>query len=651
MTKKYLLTLFAFVFSLSAFAQTTVPSLITSDQVWTAAGSPYSVGQNTLIDSGVSVTVMPGTVINGTASGIKLMVDGEFRVLGNKDSLVQINRLAIELTKKSVDYNPTTNQGALFEYCNFFGLGTGQRGLEIKSTDVKIDYCSFDSMYYGVYAISSIDSVRIQVYNSTFRGLGNSGNYYSGYPLYISGTSAKCDIQNNNFSKAMYVYLYGDVIFKKNNCWKLRAANFTLYNDGDISCNHFFELEQGVNVTLNSSTAGKNFNFSYNTLDSVSYSSNYPMFKLSGSFVKNYTSLTVNHNNFNFLAGGTFKVMIQGQNLAPSRSDTLDFRSNYWGTTNDSTIASYIKDYNDDIFIFATADFSNPDSSYNTGCPDVKPKCGTADFSYMVKTDTVQFVDASTITGTYDLEWLFGDGSTETGSASPQHIYTKSGDYKVCLNLYDSNQVLCDTKCKTITVIVPSSCKASFYIGLDTANKFNLFIINNSTGVTSTTKYYWTFGDGSGSTAKNPTHKYQKFGLYGMCLTIIDSAANCYSTYCDSIGLDSLGNLLKAEGFTISVVDEKDLLSIIDPISSNSLQIYPNPSTGLFQLKFSKYMPVTTEIEVYASNGQMVYQGTPRVSAEGTLSLNLNSLEDGIYSLILKTESASFSKRLVLMRP
>ena len=65
----------------------------------------------------------------------------------------------------------------------------------------------------------------------------------------------------------------------------------------------------------------------------------------------------------------------------------------------------------------------------------------------------------------------------------------------------------------------------------------------------STHTYSWSFGDGGTSTKRNPTHKYRAFGSYWVCLTIADSTLNCTSTYCDSLGLDSTGRLLKADGF------------------------------------------------------------------------------------------------------
>ena len=59
------LTLVAVAFTSVLLAQTTVPAIIDSSQVWTNAGSPYYINQNTLIDSNSSVVVLPGVEIIG----------------------------------------------------------------------------------------------------------------------------------------------------------------------------------------------------------------------------------------------------------------------------------------------------------------------------------------------------------------------------------------------------------------------------------------------------------------------------------------------------------------------------------------------------------------------------------------------------------
>lgn len=97
-------------------AQTTVPALITSNQVWDAVGSSYLIKQNTYLDTGISVIVMPGTVITGSGSYTTMSINGEFQVLGNKDSIVYISGLIMSYSTKSMGYNPTTGRRAYMQF-------------------------------------------------------------------------------------------------------------------------------------------------------------------------------------------------------------------------------------------------------------------------------------------------------------------------------------------------------------------------------------------------------------------------------------------------------------------------------------------------------------------------------------------------------
>ena len=75
-------------------------------------------------------------------------------------------------------------------------------------------------------------------------------------------------------------------------------------------------------------------------------------------------------------------------------------------------------------------------------------------------------------------------------------------------------------------------CKAQFK---HKVTKSTAKFTNSSKGINTQTTYLWTFGDGQQSSSKNATHDYHYNGTYIACLTIIDSSANCYSTFCDSI--------------------------------------------------------------------------------------------------------------------
>src|SRR5204863_6868761 len=56
---------------------------------------------------------------------------------------------------------------------------------------------------------------------------------------------------------------------------------------------------------------------------------------------------------------------------------------------------------------------------------------------------------------------------------------------------------------------------------------------------TSVVLYYWSFGDGSTSTATAPWHLYASSGTYYACLTIVTTAGDT-CTWCDSIHVGTI---------------------------------------------------------------------------------------------------------------
>ncbi len=82
--------------------------------------------------------------------------------------------------------------------------------------------------------------------------------------------------------------------------------------------------------------------------------------------------------------------------------------------------------------------------------------------------------------------------------------------------------------------INPPSCHASFQSTQVNASDSTHFF-NLSSGTTTSTTYFWDFGDGNTSNDENPIHLYANSGAYTVCLTIVDSANNCFDTECHLI--------------------------------------------------------------------------------------------------------------------
>jgi len=101
-----------------------------------------------------------------------------------------------------------------------------------------------------------------------------------------------------------------------------------------------------------------------------------------------------------------------------------------------------------------------------------------------------------------------------------------------------------------LTLSGSAQCSASF---VDTnmtwtSNPYDVFFTNTSTGYTTGsgwTTFYWTFSGGGNVTGASTANysnspdtigaEWPGPGTYEVCLTLIDSFANCWDTYCDSI--------------------------------------------------------------------------------------------------------------------
>jgi PKD repeat protein len=128
--------------------------------------------------------------------------------------------------------------------------------------------------------------------------------------------------------------------------------------------------------------------------------------------------------------------------------------------------------------------------------------------------------------------WDFGDGSTSQGLGLKEtnHTYTFVQNPNISLTVTNSYGCY-NTLEKPKTIEVLASIKANF-----TADKTvlckegeSVSFTNTSTGP-GTLSYEWDFGDGKTSTDKNPTHSYEKKGMFTVKLTV-KSSGGCTEVY------------------------------------------------------------------------------------------------------------------------
>jgi len=165
----------------------------------------------------------------------------------------------------------------------------------------------------------------------------------------------------------------------------------------------------------------------------------------------------------------------------------------------------------------------------------------TAQTRFGCDADTVVF-DGSLLPGsdtatTYS--WSFGDGTTATGP-DQTHVYTAQGLYTV--KLFTSRSGCLDSATQIIDLNHP--LEAAFTQSADTVCQGSTITFSSAptqavirNGIAP--RYFWSFGDGTTDTARNPTHTYAQPGTYPVYLAVRDFVP-CADTAYGVVIVDSL---------------------------------------------------------------------------------------------------------------
>jgi beta propeller repeat protein len=139
---------------------------------------------------------------------------------------------------------------------------------------------------------------------------------------------------------------------------------------------------------------------------------------------------------------------------------------------------------------------------------------------------TVVFTDKSTGSPT-EWKWSFGDGSALVTQYNLTYTYTKPGTYTVKETV--SNAAGKDTEIKTNYITVkaaPVKAPVAAFSASATSGKKPLKVQFTNKSTNSPTSWKWSFGDGTYSTSKSPSHTYSKAGRYTVYLTAKNTAGS-----------------------------------------------------------------------------------------------------------------------------
>lgn len=624
------------------FAQTAVPALITSNQVWTASGNPYILSQNSYIDTGVTVKVMPGVVIKSMTK--KITVQGSFECYGKIDSLIHIDSTTIEFLNKSKDFNPSTGKGAYFNYTQFNYVHSSLVPYCIitNNTALRVENSIFNLGYYGIYVNGFSDTMTTEVFNSKFYGSKSFGSN-SGYPIYGSSSNGKFKVLNNEFYKLYSIFIAGSTTFNGNLINDLNEVRISQYfGDLNMECNTFLNMGRNIEITNSNFNKPINVNFKSNVMNNLCKDNgfgSYFMLNIARFYPAN-TKINISDNNFLKHGGNTNnKLKITGKVGGPTAIDSIIAIDNYWNTTDSNAIESYCYDFNDDYNLPRIV-FSKYAKTPKANCT-YPYECATPNFVYEVNDTEITLTDSSKSNKFYKVIWSFGDGTfNDSNKKKVSHVYLISGDINVCMYVTDSFGNVCDSVCKIINI---SSCKPYFYFAVEKTNPKKIYVVNNSRGITYNTTYFWQYGliNGSLSTSNDvlPSITYANKGTYLICLTITDTNIDCDGTHCDSITIDSNGT--EIEFINHSVI----LNNVNSKFENNGITLYPNPNNGVFILEFNSKNSELLKLNLFNVFGQNIMSEILNsVQGHNTLPLDMSHLNSGIYWINLN--SNQFNKTI-----
>ena len=261
------------------------------------------------------------------------------------------------------------------------------------------------------------------------------------------------------------------------------------------------------------------------------------------------------------------------------------------------------------LMVFATGD--NPDVSLRPKLVVIYQTClnAVASYSYAVDNDLAVIFNNQSMNAN-SFYWDFGDGYF-SNLQNPQHAYQSQGIYHVCL--IAGSECGNDTICQDV-----SNCK-TLKSGFSFNNENDRLLVFADSSLNAE-NWHWNFGDGFYSDLENPTHYFNNYGTYSVCLTVVNI---CYSdTCCKNVQVGP------------NAVAEK---------STGSFTVYPNPSCTGFTIGTIKSEKQFL-VRLVDMTGKVIFS---RLILPSDGRLFVSPLKPGVYTLISESEQGNAQTKLI----
>ena len=213
------------------------------------------------------------------------------------------------------------------------------------------------------------------------------------------------------------------------------------------------------------------------------------------------------------------------------------------------------------------------------------------------------------------------DSYTWSNGATTPSINVTAGD---TFTVVSTNSNACNGV-GTSAPIVITFTQTPTAAGSFTINGNIVTFANTSTNATS---YSWDFDDFTNSSAMAPTHAFAGNGVYNVVLTAINGGCQNTAelTVAITVGVEELAGL-------------------------EEVKLFPNPTSSNAMMVINSKENTTATIAIVNQLGQLISTNTITLLAkENNFDLNVNTFENGIYTVIISTELGNVTRRLVVQK-
>ncbi|MEZ4777586.1 MAG: PKD domain-containing protein [Bacteroidia bacterium] len=216
-------------------------------------------------------------------------------------------------------------------------------------------------------------------------------------------------------------------------------------------------------------------------------------------------------------------------------------------------------------------------------------------------------------TAPYFFSWSNGDTTEDVTGLM-------TGDYTGIIT--DANG--CQLTSPTLTVIALDTLPIAEF-SVASVSGANVTFVNSSVGADSVS---WDFGDTNTSTDLNPVHTYSVNGIYTVTLTAYNGCGN--TVYSDSVMVTTVG--------------------IKDDLLGQRIQVYPNPNSGSFDVRFEEVSLSDVSLSIFGMDGKQIYSRTiDQISGVFVQEVSLtNNIAKGVYLLEIRSSDAIVHKRIMI---